>query len=71
MIDVMFFLLATFIARVPHDAESPLAAREPAARKSGAYSDHAPVTLTVTQDGSLLVNEVPVTLDTLTLRLRP
>jgi biopolymer transport protein ExbD len=71
MIDVMFFLLATFMlasltlqnlhslpVNLPRGQAAPLQAAKP-------------VTLTVTRDGSLLVDQTAVTLDTLATVLRP
>ena len=65
MIDVMFFLLATFMlasltlqnlhsmpVNLPRGQARPLAAP-------------APVTLTVTREGAMLIDQTPVTLDTL------
>ncbi len=70
MIDVMFFLLATFMLAslalqnlhslpvdLPRGQAQPLQAK-------------TPVTLTVTRDGDLLLNETPVTLETLTSTLQ-
>ena len=71
MIDVMFFLLATFLLAslslqnlhslavdLPRGSTSPLQAKQP-------------VTLTVTRGGDLLLNETPVTIDTLAAVLQP
>jgi biopolymer transport protein ExbD len=65
MIDVMFFLLATFMlaslalqnlhslaVNLPRGDATPLQAKQP-------------LTLTVTRDGAILVNETAATLDTL------
>jgi biopolymer transport protein ExbD len=65
MIDVMFFLLATFMlaslalqnlhslaVNLPHGEATPLQVK-------------SSVTLTVTSDGTILLNETPVTLDAL------
>jgi len=65
MIDVMFFLLATFMlaslalqnlhslaVNLPRGAATPLQVK-------------SSVTLTVTSDGTILLNETPVTLETL------
>jgi biopolymer transport protein ExbD len=70
MIDVMFFLLATFMLAslslqnlhslavdLPRGAATPLTAKKS-------------VTLTVTKTGNILLNEINVTLDTLTPALR-
>jgi biopolymer transport protein ExbD len=70
MIDVMFFLLATFMLAslalqnlhsLPVDL--PRGEAQPLQTKT-------PVTLTVTRDGDLLLNETPVTLDTLSATLQ-
>jgi biopolymer transport protein ExbD len=71
MIDVMFFLLATFMLAsltmqnlhslrvdLPKGTAAPLTAAKS-------------VTLTVTATGDLLLNTVPVTLDTLAAALKP
>jgi biopolymer transport protein ExbD len=71
MIDVMFFLLATFMLAslamqnlhslrvdLPRGSTAPLTAAKS-------------VTLTVTATGDLYLNTVPVTLDTLTAALKP
>jgi biopolymer transport protein ExbD len=71
MIDVMFFLLATFMlaslsmqnlhslmVNLPKGTADPVQARKP-------------VTLTVTREGVILVNEATVTLETLGETLQP
>jgi biopolymer transport protein ExbD len=71
MIDVMFFLLATFMLAslalqnlhslrvdLPQGHAKPLQA-------------HKSVTLTVTKAGDPLLNQIPVTLDTLAVALKP
>jgi len=71
MIDVMFFLLATFMLAslslqnlhslpvdLPKGQATPLQAK-------------TPLTLTVTRDGLILLNETPVTIETLATTLRP
>ena len=71
MIDVMFFLLATFMlaslslqnlhsiaVNLPKGHATPLQVKKP-------------VTLTVTRDGNIFLNETPVTLDTLAATLQP
>jgi biopolymer transport protein ExbD len=71
MIDVMFFLLATFMlaslslqnlnslaVNLPHGEAPPL-------------QPTRPVTLTVTRESAILVNQTPATLDTLPNILRP
>lgn len=71
MIDVMFFLLATFMLAsltmqhlntVP--VNLPQGAAEPMKKKT-------PVTLTVTPDSKLFLDKTPVTLDTLAPTLKP
>ncbi len=70
MIDVMFFLLATFMLAslsMQHlnslQVNLPQGAAEPMKAKT-------PVTLTVTPDGQLFLDKAPVTLDTLAPTLR-
>lgn len=70
MIDVMFFLLATFMLAslsVQHlnavEVKLPQGAAAPLEKK-------APVTLTVTPDGKLYLDKTPVTLDTLAPTLK-
>jgi len=71
MIDVMFFLLATFMLAslslqnlhslpvdLPRGQTTPLQVR-------------SPITLTVTRDGDILINEIGVTLASLAATLRP
>ena len=71
MIDVMFFLLATFmIASLTMQNLHSLHVNLPQGRAEPIQT-HASLTLTVTKDGNILVNEVPVTLDTLTPALKP
>jgi biopolymer transport protein ExbD len=70
MIDVMFFLLATFMlaslsmqnlhslpVNLPQGHAAPIQAK-------------MPVTLTITQDSKIFLNKTPVTLDTLTPTLK-
>ena len=65
MIDVMFFLLATFIlASLALQNLHSLAVDIPKGRAVPMQAQSA-VTLTVTKDGALFLNETPVTLDTL------
>jgi biopolymer transport protein ExbD len=65
MIDVMFFLLATFmLASLSLQNLHSLAVDLPRGRAVPLQADR-PVTLTVTRDGAILVNETGVTLDTL------
>ncbi len=71
MIDVMFFLLATFMlaslslqnlhslpVNLPQGKAAPIQAR-------------APITLTVTKEKALFLDSAPVTLDTLAKTLKP
>ncbi len=71
MIDVMFFLLATFMLAslsmqtlnslkvdLPEGAAAPMSHREP-------------VSLTVTREGKILLDKTPVTLATLAATLKP
>ena len=71
MIDVMFFLLATFMLAsltMQHlnavQINLPQGAAESMQKKS-------PVTLSVTPDGKLFLDKIPVTLDTLPPTLKP
>ncbi|HTF32885.1 MAG TPA: biopolymer transporter ExbD [Myxococcota bacterium] len=71
MIDVMFFLLATFmIASLTMQNLHSLHVNLPQGRAEPIQA-RASITLTVTKEGNVLVNEVPVTLDTLTPALQP
>ena len=70
MIDVMFFLLATFmLASLSLQNLHALAVNLPQG-KSVPLESTSQVTLTVTKDGELLLNQVAVTLDTLAAALR-
>jgi biopolymer transport protein ExbD len=69
MIDVMFFLLATFmLASLSLQNLHSLAVDLPRGRATALQADK-PVTLTVTRDGDVLLNEVAVTLDSLSATL--
>jgi biopolymer transport protein TolR len=69
MIDVMFFLLATFmLASLTLQNLHSLPVDLPRGRATPLQADK-PVTLTVTRDGDLLLNETSVTLDTLATTL--
>jgi biopolymer transport protein ExbD len=71
MIDVMFFLLATFmLASLALQNLHSLAVDLPRGR-AVPLAAASPVTLTVTRDGTLLLDHTPVTLDTLNQSLRP
>ena len=71
MIDVMFFLLATFmLASLSLQNLHSLAVNLP--RGQAAPMDPArSVTLTVTRDGDILLDQAPVTLDTLVATMQP
>jgi biopolymer transport protein ExbD len=65
MIDVMFFLLATFmLASLSLQNLHSLAVDLPRGKAQPLQAQH-PVTLTVTRDGDIVLNETPVTLETL------
>jgi biopolymer transport protein ExbD len=71
MIDVMFFLLATFmLASLTMQNLQGLRVNLPKGRAEQLQS-RAPLTLAVTRDGTILVNDVHVTMDTLPAALRP
>ncbi len=71
MIDVMFFLLATFmLASLAMQNLHSLRVDLPKGEAAPMPGNH-PLTLTVTRDGSLLVNQTPATLATLAATLRP
>ncbi|HXJ77907.1 MAG TPA: biopolymer transporter ExbD [Candidatus Methylomirabilis sp.] len=71
MIDVMFFLLATFmLASLSLQNLNSLAVNLPRGQAPPLQAAR-PVTLTVTRDGALLINQTGVTLDTLPGVLRP
>ncbi len=70
MIDVMFFLLATFmLASLSLQNLHSLAVNLPQGQAAPLQAPN-PVTLTVTREGELLLNETHVTLDTLAATLR-
>jgi biopolymer transport protein ExbD len=71
MIDVMFFLLATFmLASLSMQNLHSLRVDLPQGKASVAQP-HAPVTLTVTREDRIYLNETPVTLETLAGTLKP
>ena len=71
MIDVMFFLLATFmLASLSLQNLNSLAVNLPRGQAPPLQATR-PVTLTVTREGALLINQTGVTLDTLPGVLRP
>ncbi|HXA97506.1 MAG TPA: biopolymer transporter ExbD [Candidatus Dormibacteraeota bacterium] len=71
MIDVMFFLLATFmLASLSLQNLHSLAVNLPRGQAPPLQALRS-VTLTVTRDGEILLDRTPVTLDTLPATLRP
>ena len=72
MIDVMFFLLVTFmLASLSMQHLHALAVALPRGAAEPLATGRAPLTLTVTRDGKLLVDHTPVTLDGLPAALKP
>jgi biopolymer transport protein ExbD len=70
MIDVMFFLLATFmLASLSLQTLHSLAVELPRGRATPLQADK-PITLTVTRDGDILLGETAVTLDSLPATLQ-
>jgi biopolymer transport protein ExbD len=71
MIDVMFFLLATFmLASLSMQNLHSLAVNLPQG-KAAPLQPNKPVTLTVTQDNLIFLDKTPVTLATLAETLKP
>jgi biopolymer transport protein ExbD len=71
MIDVMFFLLATFmLASLSMQNLNALPVNLPQG-KAEQMNPETPVTLTITSDSRILVNRTPVTLATLAANLKP
>jgi biopolymer transport protein ExbD len=71
MIDVMFFLLATFmLASLSLQNLHSLAVDLPRGTAQPLQAKH-PVTLTVTRSGDVVLNDTPVTLETLAPTLQP
>ncbi|HEY1335795.1 MAG TPA: biopolymer transporter ExbD [Myxococcaceae bacterium] len=71
MIDVMFFLLATFmLASLSLQNLHSLAVNLPRGR-AAPLDPARSITLTVTRDGDILLDRVPVTLDTLVATMQP
>ncbi len=71
MIDVMFFLLATFmLASLSMQNLDSLQVNLPQGQAEK-LKTKAPVTLTLTRDSEIFVNRIPVTLDTLAETLKP
>jgi biopolymer transport protein ExbD len=71
MIDVMFFLLATFmLSSLSMQNLDSLQVNLPQGQAEKLKAD-APITLTLTGDSQIFVNRTPVTLETLAITLRP
>lgn len=71
MIDVMFFLLATFmLASLSMQNLDSLRVNLPEGQAEK-LSTEKPVTLTLTKDGEIFINKESVTLDTLATTLKP
>jgi len=71
MIDVMFFLLATFIlASLSMQNLNSLAVNLPQGEAEKLTSER-PVTLTITRDSRILIDNTPVTIETLASVLKP
>ena len=71
MIDVMFFLLVTFmLASLSMQNLHSLAVNLPQGR-AASMQPKAPVTLTITRESRILLDETPVTLETLAAILKP
>ena len=70
MIDVMFFLLATFmLSSLSMQNLDSLQVNLPQGQAEK-LSTKQPVTLTLTSDSEIFINRIPVTLDTLQAMLR-
>lgn len=71
MIDVMFFLLATFmLSSLSMQNLDSLQVNLPQGKAEKLKAD-TPVTMTLTGDGKILINRTPVTLQTLAATLGP
>ena len=71
MIDVMFFLLATFmLASLSMQDLNSLPVNLPQGKAEKLTATH-PVTLTIAKDSQIQINKTPVTLDTLAAVLKP
>ena len=71
MIDVIFFLLATFmLASLAMQNLHSLAVNLPKGEAATMVAKK-PLTLTVTKDNRVLVNETPVTLESVTATMKP
>ncbi len=72
MIDVMFFLLVTFVlASLSMQNLHSLAVNLPQGRAATMQPKANQVTLTITQDGGIFLDKTRVTLKTLALTLKP
>jgi biopolymer transport protein ExbD len=71
MIDVMFFLLVTFmLASLSMQSLNSLAVNLPKG-EAEPFRQKEPVTLTITKDSAILLDKTPATLDTLAFVLKP
>lgn len=71
MIDIIFFLLATFmLTSLAMQRLNSLAVNLPQGQAAPMVTKK-PVTLTITRDSAIMVNEAPVTLQTLAITLKP
>ena len=71
MIDVMFFLLVTFVlASLSMQNLNSLAVNLPQGEAEKLTSE-MPVTMTLTADSQIFINKTPVTIDTLAPTLKP
>jgi len=71
MIDVMFFLLATFmLSSLSMQNLDSLQVNLPQGQAEK-LSTKTPVTLTLTNDSQIFINRIPVTLETLAATLKP
>ncbi len=71
MIDVMFFLLVTFmLASLSMQSLNSISVSLPQG-EAPSLSHSEPVTLTITKESRLLLNKTPVTLPALALALKP
>ena len=71
MIDVMFFLLATFmLASLSMQHLDALKVNLPQG-KAALLSTEKPITLTITADGRIMINRTPVILSSIAVTLKP
>jgi len=71
LIDIMFFLLATFImVSLSMIKNESVPVSLPSAHSSKSSSDHSPVGVTVTKDGKLFWNKDETTLEALPAKLK-